>query len=255
MKALQSVWVATLLMALLAIPSTAAALHGEIGDDIRFEDDLDSNEFMFTGRVRAVAVPDFVLGVFFDEHASHWSEGQRNLSYGGEFVWRRGNDFELGISFDYADMSMPEGFWQTAGDQAHSAEWTEVDLQIYSLVFTAYWFWDVQPWLTPYLGGGIGLGFTDGDVMRYDPDPSYDPCYGELGGEGETGFAPPACYERSDEAIDFEHPNPQEAVWPVYPMVNLTTGVRFNIYEHGVLKLEAGIHPYLFAGTSFGMQF
>lgn len=249
-------WILIVMMVFaMTIPATAAAQHGDISDNVRFEDELNPNEFMLTGRFRAVAVPNFILGMFFDEHASHWSDGQRNFSYGGEFVWRRGTDFELGVAFDYADLTMPEAFWKETGDDPQSAEWTEIDLKIYSLVFTAYWFWDVQPWLTPYLGGGIGLGFTGGDIVRYDPNSDYDACYGHLGGSGETGFAPPECYEQRDQAIDYDNPNPEENVWPVYPMVNLTTGVRFNIHDHGVLKIEGGIHPYAFVGTSFGAQF
>ncbi len=244
--------VALVMATTLIAPADAEAQRGDVSDEVRFEEELNPNEFMVTGRIRAVRVPNFVLGMFFDQHASHWSDGQRNFSFGGEFVWRRGTDFELGVAFDYADLSMPEAFWKETGDNPQSAEWTEIDLKLYSVVFTAYWFWDVQPWLTPYLGGGMGLGFTGGDIVRYDPNEGYGDCYDHLGG-AETGFAPPACND--DQAIDYENPNYEENVWPVYPVVNLTTGVRFNIQDYGVLKIEGGIQPYAFVGTSFGAQF
>ena len=240
----------------LAIPSLASAQHGDVSDEVRFEEELNPNEFMFTGRVRAVRVPDALLGIFFDEHASHWSQGQRNFSYGGEFVWRRGNDFELGVAFDYADLSMPEAFWMEEGEAARSADYTTIDLQVYSVVFSAYWFWDVQPWLTPFVGGGIGPGFIAGDVVRYD---SRGICESQMGGDQ---FASDDCFVDGDprqgardDAIDRNNPDVADSIPPVIPVINLTTGLRFNIADHGVLKLEAGLHPYLFAGLGFGGQF
>ena len=246
--------------AVLLLPSLASGQHGDVSDEVRFQDELNPNEFMITGRVRAVRIPDFALNIFWDEHASHWSEGQRNMSYGGEFVWRRGNDFELGVAFDYADLSMPGAFWKEDGENAGAAEYTEIDMQIYSIVFSAYWFWDVQPWFTPYLGGGIGPGFIGGDVVRYDPQPN-SACESGLG--GDEYFAPrEECFVDGDpnagprdDAIDESSRDVEDEVPPVVPMINLTAGLRFNIADYGVLKLETGIYPYLFAGLGFGAQF
>lgn len=245
----------TFAVALLAIPSTAAAQHGDITDDVRFEEELSPNEFMVTARVRAIAVPSFVLGIFFDEHSSHWSDGQRNFSFGGEFVWRRGNDFELGFAVDHADLSMSDTFWNESGDSAQSADWTEVDLQVWSTVISAYWFWDVRHWFSPYIGGGIGPGFVVNNVQRYDPDPN-SACYDGLG--RDAAFAPPECFredgEPREDAIDFDNANPEDDIPPVVPMLNLTTGLRFNIQNYGVFKIETGIYPYVFAGIALGGQ-
>ena len=243
----------------MLVPASAFAQRGDVTDSVRFEDDLNPNEFMITGRVRAVTVPDFVLRLFFDEHSSHWSEGQRNLSYGGEFVWRRGDDFELGIGIDYAELSMPEGFFLETGDEPRSADWTSIDMQVLSVVFSAYWFWDLQPWLSPYIGGGIGPGFIFGDVIRYQPD-RQSPCYQNLG-TGGTGiaFTPPECLrpdgQPSEDAIDFDNPEFEDRVPPVVPIVNLTLGLRFNMGDYAVLKLEGGFYTYFFAGAALGVQF
>lgn len=246
------------LMALLmAIPAVAFAQHGDITDGVRFQEELNPNEFMLTGRVRAIAIPSFVLGIFFDEHSSHWSDGKRNLAYGTEFVWRRGNDFELGIAGEYADLSMSDGFWNEEGDSAQDADWTEMDLKVWSVVFSAYWFWDVQPWFTPFIGGGIGPGFIIDNIQRYEPHPD-SACHTGLGGGGSATFAPPECFreggEPDEDAFDFESPDTENDIPPVVPMINLTMGMRFNIQDHGVIKLETGIYPYLFAGIGFGGQ-
>ncbi len=245
-----------LILSLLSIPTVASAQHGDITDGVRFEDELDPNEFMLNARIRAIAIPSFVLGIFFEEHSSHWSDGQRNFSYGAEFVWRRGNDFELGVAADYADLSMSDSFWNEEGDDAQSADWTEFDLKVWSVVFSAYWFWDVEPWFTPYIGGGIGPGFVIDNIQRYEPHPD-SACHAGLGG-GSATFAPPECFledgEPSEEAIDFENPDTENDVPPVVPMINLTAGLRFNIKDHGVFKVETGLYPYLFAGVGFGGQ-
>ncbi len=244
-------------IALLWLPAVASAQHGDMSDDVRFEDELSSSEFMITGRVRAIAVPSFILGFFFDEHSSNWSDGQKNFSYGAEFVWRRGSDFELGLAVDHADLSMPEAFWKESGDSPQSADWTEMDLQVWSVVFSAYWFWDVETWFTPFIGGGLGPGIVINNVERYDPEPG-SACYSGLGGSGDATFAPPECFREDgspdEDSIDFENPTSEDDIPPVVPMVNLTAGLRFNIQNYGVLKIETGIYPYLFAGVGFGGQ-
>ncbi len=254
----QRTWSVVLMVvvgAMLWWPATAMAQRGDVSDNVRFEEELNPNEFMITARMRAVTVPNFILGIFWDEHSSHWSEGQRNLSYGGEFVWRRGADFELGVAVDYADLSMPQAFWLDSGESAQSADWTEVDMQILSVVFSAYWFWDVQPWFTPFLGGGIGPGFILGEIVRYQPDRN-SACYGNLGG---AQFAPPECFrpdgQPDEDAINFDSPDVEDRVPPVVPMVNLTAGTRFNLGDHFVFKLEAGLYTYLYAGAAIGAQF
>lgn len=248
------------LLALATLPAFASAQsRDDLTESVRSEDARTPNAFMLTARMRAVAFPDLFLGLFFDEHASHWSRGQRNFSYGGEFVWRRGLDLELGLAIDYADLTMPEDFWLEAGDGAQSADWTEIDMQLLSVVFSAYWFWNVQPWLTPYLGGGIGPGFLLGDVVRYEPN-RQSGCYSDLGyGNGDLGFTDPNCLrpdgQPSENAVDYDNPNIDDRIPSVVPIIHLSAGLRFNLDDYAVLKLEAGFYTYLFAGASLGVHF
>lgn len=240
---------------ILFLPSVAAAQHGDLSDDVRFQAELNPNEFMVTGHTRMINIPDFAIGLFFDEHSSTWVEEQRNFSVGGEFVWRRGNDFELGVGIDRADLSMPDAFWNEDGDPAEEAEWSEVDLQVTSVVFSAYWFWDVTTWLTPYLGGGIGPGFLSQNITRYQARPETE-CEQALG-DGRASEPPEECFdgdEPADDQLNVDDPITEHSIPPIVPMVNLTTGLRFNIGSHGVFKIESGIYPYLFAGMGLGAQ-
>lgn len=243
------------LIVFLLAPLAASAQQSDLIDGVDIVDEPDQNEFMFTLRARAVTVPDFVLGLFMDNHSSHWSDGHKNMSYGGEFVWRRGSDFELGFALDYADLSMPGDFWLEKDQDPQKADWTSVDLRLLSVVFSAYWFWDVMPWFAPYVGGGIGPGFIMGNITYYQPDRSHI-CYSDLG--RDPGFAPPGCFlpsgEPDPEAINLDRPDIEDRVPPIIPVINVTVGARFTIADHLVLKLEGGFYDYFFAGAAVGAQ-
>ena len=124
------------------------------------------------------------------------------------------------------------------------------------MVFSAYWFWDLQPWLTPYVGGGIGPGFVLGDVIRYQPDRT-SPCYRNLG--SDVTFTPPECLrpdgQPDENAINFDEPDFEDRVPFAVPIINLTLGTRFNLGNHAVLKLEGGFYTYFYAGAALGVQF
>ncbi len=220
-----------------------------------FESSMSSNEFMLTGHFRAIHVPDFAVGLFQDEHGSTWDGDNQNFSYGGQFTWRRGSDFELGVGFDFADYSTPDGFWLESGeDPQEEARWVESDRQAFSVMVTAYWFWDLTSWLSPYVGGGIGPGFIVDNSQRYRPRQG-SACAEGLGHGAD--FAPAACFDdRGDpdpDQIDLDSPIDESSLPSTLPMVNLTSGLRLNM-GRGVLRLEAGIQPHLFAGAGLGLQ-
>lgn len=244
--------VALVAAAVAIAPRPAAAQYVDRDDDIRFEDEFDTHEFAVAPRVRAVVVPDFILGAFYDRHASHW-DGESNLAYGLEFVWRKVGEYEIVTAVEYADLSMPSDFWLQEGDSKQDATYTELDLQLLSLTVSGYWYWDVEEWFAPYVGGGIGAGVVMGDIVKWEPRESSE-CYAGLG--TESGWAPNSCFgddgEPSPEA--FEDPETESEIPPVVPVVNLAAGLRFNIAKHGMIKLEAGFYDYFFVGLAGGAQ-
>lgn len=239
-----------------AMATPAQAQYVDPNDSVRFEDQKETNEFMILARARAVKIPDFVLGIFFDEHASHWDDGVSNMSYGGEFVWRKNGEYEFSLGIDYADLSMASEFWRESGKARTAAEFTKVDLQIVSVVFSSYWFWDVQEWFTPFVGGGIGPGIVIGDIKKYKPLPG-SACYNKLEAS-DAGYDSPECLSSKDEpnpgSFDVANPKIEDSVPPVIPMLNISGGARFNLGKYAVLKLEAGFYTYVFAGASIGGQ-
>jgi hypothetical protein len=243
--------IAALLSCVVFAPS-ASAQYVDRDDSARFDDEFDENDFMIIARSRAVVIPGFLLDAGFDRHKNHWSDGQQNWSFGGEFSWRRMDEFEYSLGVDYADMSMSDGFWLESGDPGDQADWTELDLQVLSVVFSIYWIWDVEPWFTPFVGGGIGPAFLLGDYTKYNPSAGSQ-CRGALAGGDE---APASCFN-ADGTINestFDAPQPEDLP-PILPIINITGGLRFNLGEYAVLKLETGFYSYLYVGAGIGAQF
>ena len=240
-----------ILLALIGVSYSpnAHAQYVDKDDLARFDSELDRDSFMATARFRAVMVPPFLLGLAFDEHANNWQDGTTNFAYGVEFSWRRNQDFEIGLAIDYADLSMPGQFWLASDDPPEDADWTTVDIGLLSLVLSSYWFWDVNEWFSPYLGGGIGPALVIGEVNKYNPRPG-TPC------RTAGTYNPPGCVgENGEPDLDaYFDPAEKENIPPVLPVLNLTLGARFNISKHGVLKLEFGFQNYLFAGIAAGGQ-
>jgi opacity protein-like surface antigen len=247
--------VMVLLAALVALaPATASAQYVDRDNEVRFEEEFDNNEFLVAPRIRAIVVPDFLLGIWYDEHSSHW-EDRANLAYGFEFVWRKVDAFEMSTAIEYADLSMPSSFWKESGDNPSEADFTEVDMKLLSMVFSGYWYWDVKEWFAPYVGGGVGAGVILGDIVRYDPVQGSS-CEQGLG--GADGYAPNECFNDDGQPdpnqIDQDSRQVEDGVPAVVPMINLSGGARFNIGKYGVAKLEVGFYDYFFAGASLGAQ-
>lgn len=253
-RSMLSAAVMVVLAALVVAPSEASAQYVDRDNEVRFEEEFDKNEFLVAPRFRAIVVPDFMLDIWYDEHASHW-DGQSNMAYGFEFIWRKVDQFEMSTAIEYADLSMPSGFWKESGDNPAEADYTEVDMQLLSLVISGYWYWDVNKWFSPYVGGGAGAGVVLGDIVRYDPVAGSS-CEQDLG--GTNGYAPNSCFNDSGQPdpsqIDQGSRKVEDDVPAVVPMVNLTGGARFNIGKYGVAKLEVGFYDYFFAGASIGAQ-
>lgn len=245
----------TLAGLLITSPASAQFASGVGGEDAMERGDIDRMEFMVTLHTRAAFVPDGLLGAFYDEHANLWTDGRSNASFGGAFSWRQRGELELSVLVDWVDLSTPDAFWKEAGKPAADADWTQIDLQVLSIAFASYWNWSPTPWLSPYIGGGIGVGVLLGDVVRYDPV-SNSACEQGLG-EDPNQFAPDVCFgaDGSPDPNQVELGQPETGLpIPVIPVVHAAGGVRFNIAEHAVLRLELGLNNYLYAGASIGAQ-
>lgn len=240
-----------ILILLLTLSIPAFAQYVDRDDSVRFEDEFNNDEFMIAGRFRAIGIPSFVWDFWYDQHANHWS-GQNNFSYGGEFVWRKHGSLEIGFAIDYADISMPSEFWLENGKAAVDQDWTQFDLQILSAVFFTQWYWNPQPWISPFVGVGLGPALVLGDVTEYNPR-NGSPCRTEA---AKGVFSSDQCLEKGEPNLDrdFDPGEKETAIPPVIPMLQFGGGVRFNIAKHGMLKLEMGFQDYFYFGGGLGFQ-
>jgi opacity protein-like surface antigen len=243
-----------LVVGLLGMASPVAAQ--ERTESVRIDETTD-NVYQIVGRTRAVGIPNFMLGAFYDQHSANWRDGQTNFGYGLEFVYRKVDAFEVSAAVEYADLSMPEDMWLEAGKRADKADRIQFDMGLASLVFSGYYYWDVTQWFSPYVGGGLGAAMVLGDVTKFSPrrESNCRDSIGPGGGPG-GGFGSEQCYndDGSFDDSQFEDGEVEDRIPAVVPMVNVTTGTRFNIGKHGVVKLEFGFYNYLFAGLSAGAQ-
>ncbi len=238
---------------LCLVPTSAAAQYVDRDDSARFEEEFDDEGVMIAGRFRAIIIPGFMLNWFLDEHENHWTKGQTNFSYGGEAVWRRANEYEIGVAVDYANLSMPDGWWLDKNETVDEADWTFVDMKLLSVTFLSRWFWRPEPWLSPYLGVSIGPGFVLGEVLKHNPRAGTD-CRAAL----DAGEFPPEECNDADGEIDlendFDSPQKEETIPPIVPVLGAVAGLRFNIAEYIAFKLEFGFQDYFYLGTGLGVQ-
>jgi opacity protein-like surface antigen len=240
-------------LATLSLCASAASAQTSV-DKLVAEEAVDRSEYMLTARARAVAIPGFILGIWFDEHATHWSDGQANMAYGAEFAWRKRGDYELSFSVEWADLSMSDAFWREKNDPIEESRYTQLDMQLASFVFASYWIWDPKPWLSPYVGGGIGAGLVLGSLTKYKVRAG-SACADAL--SGNNPLRPPSCYgddgQPTDASIERDAPE-REDLPSIVPILHAAAGLRFHIAEHGVIKLEVGLHDYIYGGISVGAQ-
>jgi opacity protein-like surface antigen len=232
-------------------PAPVSAQYVDTKDDERFSDEFEENSYHIVGRMRAIGIFNPLLGIGFERHAANWTDGP-NFSYGLEWVWRKKDAFELSIAGEYADLSMPSEFWLEDGDPRSSADHLDFNLGVASLTFSGYYYFPVTDVFQPYVGGGLGLGVTLGDVTKYNPADG-TMCESQvIAGNWDNS----ACFDDSGNRIDsqFEPGEPEDRIWPVVPIVNATAGARFNIHRNGIVKVEFGFYDYLYAGVSAGAR-
>jgi opacity protein-like surface antigen len=245
-------WLAAFVLVgwIVALPTSSRA--NDLASNIEYQRD---DESQIVGRVRVVGVPNVALGAMYDYHASSWQDGEPSLAYGVEFLWRKVDAFELSAALEYADLGMTGSYWKRSDAKAIGSDWVEFDLAMASAVFSGYWYWDATDWLSPYIGGGLGVGYVLGEATTYNPRPGSE-CERALR-SGGGAFPPSACRLGStppSQSDQLAEGRPEDDVWQFVPVVNVTMGLRFNIRRRGVVKLEGGLYDYWFVGLSGGVQ-
>lgn len=210
-------------------------------------------------RFRVIGTPPFMMGWFFDPHSTHWSGGVRNMSLGGEFIIRDPGRQELVFSLDYANLSMPDGFWLQRGDPIRKAEWTELNASVLNVdagIRGVREFGDTGAFQLFY-GAGLGLGIVFGNAYETQVDrQSCNPMPDRTSTDTSVLEPGGACFDEEGNPILVGNRQKASWLWPVLPSLELVGGARYVIAEQFVVSLDLGFRSiYAFAGLGLGWQF
>lgn len=207
-------------------------------------------------RVFLIHVPAFLLDAFFDMHANTWSEGQTNFAFGGEFIIRRLDEYDLVFSLDWTDLRTTDDWWKEEDKIVVDADWGENTLSLITVDVAINWMTVINEYWHLYYGLGLGVALVLGDFLKTDVDPA---CIVAAGFDPFDDKAPSIVREhctdddgnpRLEPGAEVEE---EDSVPPLLPALSFTFGSRWIISENWVIQLELGLKTgYLYTGLEFG---
>lgn len=212
-------------------------------------------------RTRWATVPRWLLGLFLDE-----SVPLSSYTVGLEGFRRTGN-FDVVLGVAWQSLSPSDGNWLGKGNppatQTNFVQFEDlgaVSVDVALLRHVAF-----TRRVGMHYGGGVGLGIVTGKVLRTSAGSA-----GCAGQPGSTTDCHPVvcatgpCTEAELKATEGGTDGPsspsrfrEDHVPPVYPLVNLVTGLDFSFDARRDLsfKLDLGyFFPYLFVGAGVGYR-
>ncbi len=181
-------------------------------------------------------------GIFVPESAFEWfvEEAPGSLSRVGagvEGLMRRGN-FDLALSFSWANLAPEEGIWLDEPD--HNPSLFEFDgFSWLSLDIYGIWRWPIDRTLAFRTGMGIGVGIPLGNMYETD--------YVCPTGQLELRF----CMQ-SPTAKDIRE---KKDLPPVVPILDAILGLQVTLSDQVFLNIDGGLQTALFFGVSLSFFF
>lgn len=209
-------------------------------------------------RARWVSVPSFLLGTFLSQ-----SKALSSYTVGLEGIRRHGDfDFVLGVAWQ--SLSPPDGNWLGKGkNPATDTDYVQFrGLGAVSIDAAFIRRNELSQYVTFHYGGGLGLGIVTGKMLRTSDGTSgcstspgdVTKCYPNLAPPCSSG----PCSESQLAASSGTTDTPERGsrftdgnIPPVYPIINLLTGLDFRIPNADGLELKVEVgyfFPYFFAG-------
>jgi hypothetical protein len=214
-------------------------------------------------RLRWITVPAWMLDLFTKQNVplSSWGTGI-------EFFRRKAN-FDIVVSFNYQNMSPPDGNWLGKGNPAmFDTDYVQFKgLALYSADVSFVWHSMFTEWFGMHYGAGIGVGIVAGEILRTSNSTACteanagnvlacNPVGSQPNGSGGITLNPNVLTPGPDDPTNphrFKDPN----VPPVLPVVNLVVGVDFRLPQvrgwEG--KIEGGFYNAFFLGAGVGYTF
>jgi opacity protein-like surface antigen len=226
--------------------------------------------------IRWITVPSWMLNLFTAKNVPLSSWGTGLGVYG-----RRGN-FSLMFSFNYMDMSPPDGNW--LGKGASYAPETDTDLvqfrglSLWAADLSFIWNNMFTDWFGMHLGAGIGVGLVRGHILRTSdgngptPNGSTSVCNASTAGDvsqchpvlvdcpngvcNEMQLAATSALPGTDTAATPRRFT-ETSVPPALPIVNVVVGIDFRLPQTKGWEatIEGGFYDAFFLGLAVGYTF
>jgi hypothetical protein len=216
-------------------------------------------------RLRWISVPAWFLDLFTKKNMplSTWGTGI-------EFFRRKAN-FDIMLSFNYQNMSPPDGNWLGKGHMATiDTDYVQFDgLALWGVDASFVWHAMLNEWFGMHYGAGIGVAYIPGKILRTSNNPAA--CTEQNAGNvavcnpvGST-YVQGSGLRLSTETLRTDTPddpnNPHRFADPnkppVLPIVNIVIGVDFRLPQvrgwEG--KIEGGWYDAFFLGGGVGYTF
>lgn len=234
---------ATLGAALPALAQETTVIAPE-GADVAVEP---KGRFGLGVRGRVHGLPSLALDLFYDQHPSLRDTARE--SFGLELIRRKG-PVDVKFSFDYTNYTGSDGDGDAflgKGDDINDLEFVKSSLQLLSVDVSVVGSAEIASWMHFIYGAGLGVGLIRGELVRTDsfaPDPN-DP----------TTRQP--CNGVNDPNINCQEVNlVEDSVPPVFPVLNMLLGMRFDLSKNVSMRLEGGLRGLsTYAGTGFDFVF
>ncbi len=207
-------------------------------------------EFGF--RSRMVSIPKSIMDIwYYDIEDPNWAYIERRprikgYSLGMEFIVKADN--ANGIFYgEFLDSEMEAGYWDDVEEPADHLDGDFIAPSPgFGLVtlgadyaYEAHFIRtrDTQGrfGLSFLVGGGLGIAIMTGKADRWGPDLDGNPAYKRY--------------------LDGVPPDENKRLPRVYPMVDVNTGLRFNVADRLAFRLEGGLHSVVYYGLSAGVMF
>jgi hypothetical protein len=214
-------------------------------------------------RLRWISVPAWMLNLFTKKNVplSSWGTGIE--------LFRRKANFDIMVSFNYQNMSPPDGNWLGKNHNANvDTDYVQFDgLGLYGADVSFLWHTLFNEWFGMHYGAGIGLAYIPGKIYRTSNGPqcteanagNINQCYpvGVTPNGGSTLPLTPQILTPGPDDQNAPHrfADPNKPNW--LPIVNVVLGVDFRLPQvrGWEAKIEGGFYDAFFLGGGVGYTF
>jgi hypothetical protein len=221
-----------------AASQTPAAAPVDLGEELPLSRPADL-AYGVAAQLRWVSIPSWLLNPFTKKNVplSSWGTG---LS-----VFRRKGNLDVVLSFNYQNMSPPDGNWLGSSNSA-ATDVSFLQFQsfvMYGLDVSFLWHNYFTDWFGIHYGAGVGIGILGGHIERTK----------NLAGctdanAGDTSMCKPTANSITGELAE---------VPPAVPIFNVQVGVDFRLpkVRGWEARLEGGFYDAFYLGGGVGYTF